>query len=295
MDSEKCKALLQIIEEGSLSAAAERMGYTPSGMSRMVVAMEEDAGFPLLFRGRHGVSPTRECEKILPIYQEFIRLEETYRQSCADILGIDTGVVIVGTAYSVYYKWLSKVIAAFSAEYPGIEVRIKDGKSSELYRMILEHKMDFCISSKRNGEVSWHHLFDDPLVAVVSAGHELAEKEAFPVKALETEPYIETFPGQDTDNARMLVRNGITPNVQFATEDTYASHRMVEAGLGVSLSNYLEAIEREGDKNVRLMRLDPPQLVEIGIASPDNDHISPAARKFKEFAMRFADELTQGK
>lgn len=29
MDVEKCRALLKILEEGSLSAAAERMGYTP--------------------------------------------------------------------------------------------------------------------------------------------------------------------------------------------------------------------------------------------------------------------------
>ena len=35
MDTEKCKALLCTIETGSLSAAAEKLGYTPSGISRM--------------------------------------------------------------------------------------------------------------------------------------------------------------------------------------------------------------------------------------------------------------------
>ena len=35
MDTEKCRALLCTIETGSLSAAAERLGYTPSGISRM--------------------------------------------------------------------------------------------------------------------------------------------------------------------------------------------------------------------------------------------------------------------
>lgn len=295
MDVEKCRALLKILEEGSLSAAAERMGYTPSGLSRMVASMEEDAGFPLLFRGRHGVSATGECERLIPIYQEFVRLEELYRQSCADILGLDTGAVIVGTAYSVYYKWLSKVIAAFSAHYPGIEVRIKEGKSSELYKMLQEHKLDFCISSRREGRASWYPLFHDPLVAVVSAESRWAKEVRFPVSAFEAEPYIETFPGQDTDNSRMFVRSGTDPNVQFATEDTYASHRMVEAGLGVSLSNYIEAVERVQDKSVKLLELDPPQLVEIGIASPDEEHISPAARKFRDFAMEFLDELPRGK
>ena len=43
MDTEKCKALFEILKYGSFSAAAEKMGYTPSGLSRMMAAMEEVA------------------------------------------------------------------------------------------------------------------------------------------------------------------------------------------------------------------------------------------------------------
>ena len=31
MDTEKCRALLAVLEAGSLSAAAEKLDYTPSG------------------------------------------------------------------------------------------------------------------------------------------------------------------------------------------------------------------------------------------------------------------------
>ena len=34
MDTEKCRALLAVLEAGSLSAAAEKLDYTPSGLSR---------------------------------------------------------------------------------------------------------------------------------------------------------------------------------------------------------------------------------------------------------------------
>ena len=287
MDTEKCRALFEILKQGSFSAAAEYMGYTPSGLSRMMSSLETDAGFPLLIRGRDGVKATGECEKLLPIYRELLAVEEKYRQAASEIAGLQTGTVVVGTAYSIYYKWMSEVIAAFKEKYPGIEVKIKDGKSTELYRMIADHEMDFCIVSRREGDVSWHHLFDDPLVAIVSAKSPLAQKDSFPVRAFETEPYIETFRGQDTDNDRMFRRNRISPNIAFETEDTYASHRMVEAGLGVSLSNYIESKERSSGKSVKLMELDPPQIVEIGIAAPNDEYISPAARKFKEFAMGY--------
>ena len=36
MDTEKCRALLAVLEAGSLSAAAEKLDYTPSGLSRMM-------------------------------------------------------------------------------------------------------------------------------------------------------------------------------------------------------------------------------------------------------------------
>lgn len=48
MDTEKCRALLAVLEAGSLSAAAEKLDYTPSGLSRMMAALEQELGFPLL-------------------------------------------------------------------------------------------------------------------------------------------------------------------------------------------------------------------------------------------------------
>ena len=291
MDTEKCKALFEILKCGSFSAAADKLGYTPSGLSRMVASMETDAGFSLLIRSREGVRATKECEMMIPIYREFIVVNEKYKQIKSDVLGTQTGTVMVGTAYSIYYRWFSHVIAAFNNEYPGIEVKIITGKSTELYKLIAAQEMDFCIVSKRDGDVSWHHLFNDPLVAIVSAESQIVKLGSFPVKMFETESYIETFRGQDTDNARMFRRNRIQPNVRFETEDTYASYRMVEAGLGVSLSNYIESKERSDGKKVCLMELNPPQMVEIGIATPADMLISPAAKKFRDFAMSYMDDI----
>ena len=55
MDTEKCRALLAVLEAGSLSAAAEKLDYTPSGLSRMMAALEQELGFPLLSRSHSGL------------------------------------------------------------------------------------------------------------------------------------------------------------------------------------------------------------------------------------------------
>ena len=54
MDVEKARALICVVEEKSISAAANKMGYTPSGISRMMTSLEEELGFPLLIRKKEG-------------------------------------------------------------------------------------------------------------------------------------------------------------------------------------------------------------------------------------------------
>lgn len=46
MDLDRCRALVCAIETGSLSAAAEALQYTPSGVSRMVGRLRRKPAFP---------------------------------------------------------------------------------------------------------------------------------------------------------------------------------------------------------------------------------------------------------
>ena len=87
------------------------------------------------------------------------------------------------------------------------------------------------------------------------------------------------YPDKDIDNARVFARCGITPNLKFSTMDSLATYSMVEAGLGLAMNNALNG--RAWSGGVRILPLDPPQIVEIGAATlPD---LSPAARTFLDF------------
>lgn len=64
MDTEKCRVLLTVLHERSLSAAAEALGYTPSGISRLVDSLERETGFPCCTGGGAGYpphGPVRSC------------------------------------------------------------------------------------------------------------------------------------------------------------------------------------------------------------------------------------------
>jgi len=287
VDSEKCGALLWILETGSLTAAADKLGYTPSGISRMMAALETETGFPLLRRSHSGVAATPECELLLPTVRELAHWGERYTELAAEIRGVQCGRITVGTAYAAYYGWLTQLVSAFVEQYPQIGVQLIEGTSSELCRAVEEKRADFCIISRREGEHDWLPLSDDPLVALVPRTHPLAGEKVFPLSDFAADDYIDVYPSRETDNSRVFAREGIRPNIRYSTADSAAAASMVEAGLGVTLLNTLVARKLQG-QFVKLP-VTPPQLISIGIAVPTREVISPAARRFAELARQRLD------
>ena len=281
MDTEKCAALLCALEEGTLARAADRLGYTPSGISRMIAALEEDVGFPLLYRGRSGVSATGECEALLPALRQMVYQAESCRQTAASLRGLEQGSITVGANYRFYARQLAQLMARFREKHPGIAFQTIEGTSTTLVTALQEHRADLCIISRREGPHQWLPLRQDQMMVMLSPQHPLAA-DAVPIRRLETESYIEIYPGRETDNSRILAENGVCPGNRFAgVEDDFSAMAMVEAGLGIALVNALIAGTLNG--NVVFRPLDPPQYVEEGIATLPPEIMSPAARRFLNF------------
>ena len=284
MDTEKCAALLCVLECGSITAAAEKLGYTVSGVSRMMASMEAESGFPLLLRSKTGVVPTEECNILLPTIRELARLGKLCSDRSCAIRGLETGVIRVGSVYSAYYDWLAQTSARFSEQHPGIEIHFFQGSSSEFYTRLAEHGMDFCIVSKREGDYEFFLLKKDPLMAWVPPGHPRVKSGFYPLKEFESDSYIDTYPGQETDNSRAFRSYNLAPRAQFQSIDVQATRAMVAAGLGVSLNNAIlaESMDLTG---IATLPTQPLCEVEIGIAAPPKEVRSPAAERFLQFAL----------
>lgn len=279
MDLEKMKTLLCVLERGSLSAAAEALGYTPSGISRMMASLEEELGFALLIRTREGIYPTQECEQMLHVIRDFVRSGHDCLLMAGKIKGKEIGHVIIGTAYSAFYRNLADLIKSFYEKYPGIKVEIIYGYSTELLERLKSRQLDLCIISKRDEVPGWIPICKDPMMAWIPSDHPLAAQSGIPLEAFANEKYIDTYPNADIDNAHIFSRSGIVPNTQFYTKDSYATWQMVDAGLGISMNNNLSSREWQG--NVKVLPLIPEQIIEIGIAH--GSEMSLAGKAFLEF------------
>lgn len=289
MDSEKCTILMSILKNGSMSAAAQELNYTQSGISRAIEAMEKSAGFQIITRGRGGVCLTHEGEALLPAIREIAYWAEQYEQTVQRLNGAETGRLAVGSSYAKYFPWLTKVISGFHEKHPGITVELCSGTSTELARRMSAKSLDFGIISRREGTFQSTVVKKDQLVAMLPPEHPMAHSASVPVSIFEREPYIEIHTGLQTDNSICFSSRGIVPNLSFSTPDSVIACGMVKAGLGVALVNGVIADELSG--GVAYVPLNPPENVDICVISPAREVISPAAKSFATYAMEYISEL----
>ena len=202
----------------------------------------------------------------------------------AEICGIVKGSLSIGCYYSVSALWMPKILTVFRARYPGVTVRMQEGGNLEMARWLSERSVDCCFGAKPKSDVyDWLPVFRDELVAWLPQDHPLADRPAFPLDALQEEPFIYTSPNHDTDLDRLLAAHDLHPRTCFTTRDGFTTYNMVGAGLGVSFNQRL--ISRRWNGTVTEVPFDPPQFVTLGISVPSLKEASPAARKFIDCAI----------
>lgn len=295
MDTDKCKALLTVLERGSLAAAAESLGYTTSGISRMMLSLESELGLTLLVRSKAGVRPTAECRQMLPTLAQLARLGETCEQQASLIRGVEVGHVRVGCAYRSFYGPIARLIKDYRAEHPGVEVQMTVRNSTPLVHGLERGEIDLAVISRREGDFDWTPLLDDPMVALVPADHPLAEAASYPVGRFAEDSFIVLYPDEESDNSRTLAACGVRPNSSNTVRELRGARELVALGLGVTLINNI--YNDWNDNRVRTLPLDPEVNVSIGVAAARRELASPAGRDFAEFALprlqEAAGELTQ--
>ena len=293
MEAVKCEAILLAAETGSLTAAAERLGYTQSGITRMLSSLEDEVGFPLFIRSKKGVRLTENGKLMLPVFRAIVHAQKNAQERSAEIRGVVSGALTIGCYYSISALWMPGILKEFRRRFPGVSVRMQEGGNREMAKWLQEKSVDCCFCAKPKLVLcDWFPVYRDELVAWLPRDHPLAESDSFPVNALETEPFIHTSPDHDTDQDRLLATFDLHPQTCFTTRDGFTTYNMVEAGLGISFNQRLIAQKWQRD-TVAQVPFSPKQFVELGVAVPAMRDSSPAAKRLIECAIRCIETMTK--
>ena len=286
MESARCKAFIESADRGSLKAAAEALGYTPSAVSQLIAALEKDLGLTLLIRSRKGVTVTEEGKRLIPIVRSYLAREKEMYELASELQGLAVGELTIAAYPSVATTWLPEIVRTFQKDYPGIQFNILEGVRQEIFRHLDEHVADMAfLAYAEPMDYEWIPLAEEEMIAVVPEHHRLAGEERYPVEAFNEDSIIMTSWGQDAEVLEIFRKNGISPAVKYTTYDTPASLAMVRMGLGVCICNELAA--QYWNEHLVKLPLDPPSRVTFGIAYSSEDHMTAAAKKFLAYAVRY--------
>ena len=286
----KYMAFIKTVECGSFTMAAKLLGYSRSGISRMINDLESEWGVTLLIRSRSGIQLTADGTSLLPFARNVCEDYRKLRMQIDDLTGLHNGLIRIGTFSSVATHWLPKIIKSFCRDYPNIEYELLLGDYSEIEQWILQGRVDcgFLARTGTGGELDMSVLESDELMAVLPEDHRYADTDKFPVEELCKEPFILLEKGKNSEVGDFLSRYGLSPDIRFTTWDDYAIMSMVENGLGIAVLPKL--ILRRCPYRVAIKSFDKPAFRDICFAVKDKETSSQAVKRFSEYICYRNDE-----
>ncbi len=282
MNIRKYEAYVRAVELGSLSKAAEQLGYTQSGISHMMQSLEEEVGFPLMTRTSAGILPNSEGELLLPVIRQLLSTSESLEQYIAKIKGADTGRIRIAAYPSVATYWLPQIIRDFQKDYPNVEIQITEMGSGAIEEIMEKRQAELCIyagGEKRDFE--WVPLCRDRMLALVPPEHPLARRECVPLDALVEEEFIMPMPDYDGEVRYILDKMAHWPHILFSACSDYAIINMVTQGLGVSILS--ELLLKNYPTGAVALPMDPGQERMLGMGVPQLKAASPVTRNFMHY------------
>jgi len=278
----KYQAFLVAARLGSFTKAGEALGYSQSGISRMIADLEHDWGVKLLERDRGGVRLTSEGHELIPVVQGVCDEHGRLQARIDAMSGLEKGLIRIGTVTSVATHWLPSVIKRFREDYPNIDYEITTRGYSEVERMIAEGQVD-CGFVRLPTRPSFDTIYlgRDELKVVMAPEHPLANADCFPVRALGDYPFMTIDKQGDSDIAGMLERYGVHIQSSLTTWDDYAVFAMVEKGLGISVQPAL--ILKRIPFNIVVKSFDEPQYRELALAFRNRNAIPLATKRFIDY------------
>ena len=191
LDRRQLSALLAVGEELHFARAAERLGMQQSALSQLVRRMEDQLGFMLFDRSSHHVRLTTEGERMLGVARDALAAMGRVDEVAAEVAAGASGTLRLGTTEGVREQ-LHLILARFHERHPDVEVRPVAMRANETVRALLEGELDAALlrAAVRIDGLDLLELWSEPLVALMSRRHPLAESERLSIRELSAFPVI---------------------------------------------------------------------------------------------------------
>lgn len=287
-----------IAAHGSLLKASAALNLSQPALSKTLHEAEDITLTKLFDRHPRGMKPTAAGLSVIEaarrILGELKRLDESL-----NILG-DPGksMLALGVLPVAASGMLPGALAGMRAQHPEVTVRIEQGRTEELTALLAAGEIDLIVGRlyppPAPDALEREPLWNEPIAALVRAGHPLLQKAAIEADDLRDYdlvlPTVSQRVGQEID--WILQRLGLEPTVAYRSSSYGFIREMLFGGDFVSI---MPSLMMAGDLmrgSLKLAPLPIPAEVRLaGIIRPAGRELGAPARMFVRALRAFVHDL----
>jgi DNA-binding transcriptional LysR family regulator len=299
LDGRRLRVLLYVARTGSLAAAADELGYTPSAVSQQLRALERELGTTVTERRGRGIVLTEPGRALAGHAQRIADALGAAEAEVQAIAGLRAGVLRFGWFSTAGAVLVPRAIARFQSRHPQIELVLEEADPDECAQRLREGELDlavvyeFRLDEPLPAELRLSPLLDDRLHIALPPDHRLAHRKRIRMAELAGDTWIQGVRhGSTVATLPAACREaGFEPHIAFQTDDPMAWQGLVAAGVGVAVIPQLTLPTARPEIAVR--ELDAPSLVRnVSVAMAPGRYRPPAAEAMAQALGEIAAELT---
>ncbi|MFE6255802.1 LysR family transcriptional regulator [Agromyces sp. NPDC057865] len=246
LDLQTVRVVRQVAEHGSLTAAAEALGYSQPAVSQQLRRFEERTGIALVERVGRGIRLTQSGRVLARHANAVATALEAAAGELAEIRGLRAGRVRLVAFPSASASVVPRLIAALGAAHPGVSVTYVEAEPPEAVAAVRADRADLAITFSYPGDRDDPHrasargldvraFGEEPIRLVLPSGHPAAASDVVDLAALRDDPWIAGCPRCRGHLLELADAAGFAPRIAFETDNFVAVEGMVAQGLGVAL------------------------------------------------------------
>lgn len=287
MDSKKLEILMTAADLGSFTRASEVVGYTQSGLTHMMDALEREVGFPLLQRSHNGIQLSEQGAALMPAIREFLQANANLENQIRAIASQKNEVIRIAAYASIAMHWMPEVLYRFRRACPEINVDLRMvDHALEPFEMLESGQTDIIFASRQSYSFcEWTPLYDDKMYAILPQNYPLKGRTTFPVEEFAGQEFLMPYGKFDNDVRAVTEPLGVRLKETVARVDDETVIRMVGRGLGVSMMSELMIRGRTDD--VLCVPVEPAARRELGMGTHVKTRPTEGMQQLKACVLQF--------
>lgn len=256
LDSHSLRVVNAIAEHGSITAAAEALGYSQPAISQHLKRLDQRIGIPVVERVGRTVRLTEAGLVLARHARPVISALDAAAGELAELTGLRAGRVRLVAFPSASPTIVPRLLATMTARHPGINISYLEAEPPEAVAAVRDGRADLALTFSYPGDRVDPHtesahglrvqgLSREEMMLVLPAVHERVASEVVDVASLAEEAWIAGCPRCRGHLLELCDASGFTPRIGYETDNFLAVMSMVAAGLGVAMLPTL-AIESAG-------------------------------------------------